>query len=471
MKQLKILIIEDEKLIRWSMGKHLTSSGYQVFLAESGEEGIKLFETNRPDIVFIDNKLPNMQGLDVIVKLKSLDDEIIIVFMTAYGSIETAVSAMKAGATEYVNKPFAFDEIDVILDNIKTKISIIKEIQVLRRQQKDVITFDHILGETPAFKQIIQLSKKIAKTETTTILLLGESGTGKDLFAYAIHNESGRNKKSFVTINCSSLPETLLESELFGHEKGAFTDARTLKKGLFEIAEGGTVFLDEIGEINQATQIKLLGVLENRVVRRLGGTVNIPVDIRIIAATNRDLKKAVDEKSFREDLYYRLKVFQLMLPPLRERVKDIPIIAEYFMKYYNHQFQKNITKIDDSVNQLLMHYSWPGNIRELRNVIERAVILETMTTLQGDSLPGEIVSSNENTGLSNNNSSDLPLLVNDVELPFEINIPSKGLSLYDLEKQLIKQALQITENNQTKTSKLLGISRDTLRYKMKKYQL
>jgi two-component system response regulator AtoC len=471
MKQLKVLIIEDEKLIRWSIGKHLTSQGYQVFQAESGEEGIKLFEVNSPDIVFVDNKLPNMQGLDVILKLKSIDNEVIMIFMTAYGSIETAVSAMKAGASEYINKPFAFEEIDVILENIKTKISIFKEIQLLRRQQKDVVTFDHILGETAALKQIIQLSKKIAKAETTTILLLGESGTGKDLFAYAIHNESARIKKPFVTINCSSLPDTLLESELFGHEKGAFTDARQLKKGLFEMAEGGTVFLDEIGEINPATQIKLLGVLENRVVRRLGGTVNIPVDIRIIAATNRDLKRAVDEKLFREDLYYRLKVFQLMLPPLRERVEDIPIIADYFMKYYNHQFQKKITKINDSAAQILMQYSWPGNIRELRNVMERAVFLETMTTLQADSLPAEIVSINEKSKLFGETPSEVLLSADRLELPFEINIPSDGLSLYDVEKQIIKQALQKTDNNQTRTSKLLGISRDTLRYKMKKYQL
>jgi len=471
MKQLKVLIIEDEKLIRWSIGKHLTSQGYMVFEAESGEEGIKLFEINSPDIVFVDNKLPYMQGLEVILKLKSLDDDTIIIFMTAYGSIETAVSAMKAGASEYINKPFAFEEIDVILDNIKAKISIIKEVQILRRQQKDVITFDHILGETAALKQIIQLSKKIAKAETTTILLLGESGTGKDLFAYAIHNESARIKKPFVTINCSSLPDTLLESELFGHEKGAFTDARQLKKGLFEMAEGGTVFLDEIGEINPATQIKLLGVLENRVIRRLGGTVNIPVDIRIIAATNRDLKKAVDEKLFREDLYYRLKVFQLMLPPLRERAEDIPIIADYFMKYYNHQFQKNITKIDNNANQILMQYSWPGNIRELRNVMERAVFLETMTTLQAESLPAEIVSLNEKSKLFSEIPSEFLLSVDKLELPFEINIPSDGLSLYDVEKQIIKQALQKTDNNQTRTSKLLGISRDTLRYKIKKYQL
>lgn len=468
---LKILIIEDEKLIRWSLEKHLTSKGYVVYSAETGEEGIKLFEANRPEIVFVDNKLPNMQGLEVILKLKSIDEGALIVFMTAYGSIETAVNAMKAGAAEYINKPFAFEEIEVIIENIKNKISIIKEIQLLRRQQKDIITFDHIIGETVHFKQIVQLSKKIAKTKSTTILLLGESGTGKDMFAQAIHNESSRNEKPFVTINCSSLPESLLESELFGHEKGAFTDAKHLKKGLFEIAEGGTVFLDEIGEINQATQIKLLGVLENRVVRRLGGTVNIPVDIRIIAATNRDLKKAVDEKVFREDLYYRLKVFQITLPSLHERKEDIPLLAEYFIKYYNHQFQKNISQITDTARRLLIQYNWPGNIRELRNVIERAVILETMNTLQAESLPGEIVFLSEGIRpfieVANKTTQSPEKLL----LSIEVDINSEGFSLYDTEKQIIKQALQKTNNNQTQTSKLLGISRDTLRYKVKKYRL
>lgn len=471
MKQLKILIIEDEKLIRWSLQKHLASGGYAVFLAESGEVGIRVFEQNRPEIVFVDNKLPGLQGLDVVLKLKAMDEDTVVVFMTAYGSIETAVKAMKAGATEYVNKPFSFEEIDVVLESIKTKINLEKEIQLLRRQKKDVITFDHIIGETALFRQIVQLSKKIAATNATTILLLGESGTGKDMFANAIHNDSARAARPFVTINCSSLPETLLESELFGYEKGAFTDAKQLKKGLFEMAEGGTVFLDEIGEINQTTQIKLLGVLENRVVRRLGGTVNIPVDIRIIAATNRDLKKAVDEKSFREDLYYRLKVFQIMLPSLRDRKDDIPLIAEYFIKHFNNQFQKSITGINESVRQLLMHYDWPGNIRELRNVMERAVILESMKVMQTDSLPGELVAQSQPQKQPREDQDEDIILPEPNQLPFRISIPPGGLSLYDIEKQIIKQALQVTDNNQSRTSRLLGITRDTLRYKVKKYQL
>ena len=471
MKQLKILIIEDEKLIRWSLQKHLTAGGYSVIAAESGEDGIRAFEQNGPEVVFLDNKLPGIQGLDVILKLKSLDEEVVIVFMTAYGSIDTAVKAMKAGASEYVNKPFTFEEVDVVMENIKARLSLQKEVQLLRRQKKDVLTFGNIIGESPLFRQIVQMSRKIALTNATTILLLGESGTGKDLFANAIHNESPRSGKPFVTINCSSLPDTLLESELFGYEKGAFTDARQMKKGLFEMAEGGTVFLDEIGEINPTTQIKLLGVLENRVVRRLGGTTNIPVDIRIIAATNRDLKRAVEEKSFREDLYYRLKVFQILLPSLRERKEDIPLIAEFFIRYFNQQFQKNITGINESVRQLLMHYDWPGNIRELRNVIERAVILETMTIMQADSLPGELVALSNAMNGYENPPEEAPLSINQANLPFEITIPPDGLSLYDIEKQIIRQALEKNDQNQTRTAKLLGITRDTLRYKLKKYQL
>jgi DNA-binding NtrC family response regulator len=471
MKQLKILIIEDEKLIRWSLEKHLSSAGYKVITAETGEEGIKLFESHHPEIVFTDNKLPQMQGLEVIHKIKSLDADTAIVFMTAFGSIDTAVSAMKAGASEYVNKPFTFEEVDVILHAIRQNLEITREVHVLRRQQKETVTFDHIVGESPVLKQIIQLAKKIARTQTTTILLLGESGTGKDLFARAIHAESAQNNKPFVTINCASLPETLLESELFGYEKGAFTDAKQQKKGLFEIADGGTVFLDEIGEINLSTQIKLLGVLENRVIRRVGGTANIPVEIRIIAATNKDLKKAVDEKLFREDLYYRLKVFQITLPPLREHREDVPLLANYFIKYYNNQFKKSISGIHKAAIGLLTNYNWPGNIRELRNVMERAVILENLTELQADSLPGEIVHLNGHSEASKVDAAEGHSPGGKPVSLFDIEIPEGGLSLSGLEKQVIKQALEMAENNQTKASKLLKISRDTLRYKIKKYRL
>lgn len=461
MKPLKILVIDDEQLIRWSFDKQLSSRGYKVFSAADGEEGLKLFELNEPEIVFIDNRLPNIQGLEVIPRIKSMREDTHIIFMTAYGSIETAVKAMKLGASDYINKPFSFQEIFTALDSVKTKISLTNEVQLLRRQQKDKITFDNIIGESDTMKSIIRLAKKIAKTSSTNILLLGESGTGKDVFAKAIHHESERAEKPFVTINCSSMPETLLESELFGHEQGAFTDAKKQKKGLFEFAEGGTVFLDEIGELNPATQVKLLGVLENRTIRRLGGTKDIPVDIRIVAATNKDIQKAIEEKLFREDLYYRLKVFQITLPPLRDHREDIPFLTEYFISQFNRQFRKCIKKADPEAKNLLMDYRWPGNIRELRNVIERAVILESDVILHTDSLPQEIASANGN---GFNPAFRQTLAAGQV--PETINI-----SLYEIEKQAIIQALDSEGNNQTRAAKLLGITRDTLRYKVKKFGL
>jgi two-component system, NtrC family, response regulator AtoC len=462
---MKILVIDDEQLIRWSLEKHYSSLGYKVYTAETGEDGIKQFSLHSPDVVFVDNKLPHMQGLEVISKLKSINDEAMIVFMTAYGSIETAVKAIKLGASEYVNKPFSFHEIDIVIEDIRQKLKINRELQLLRRQQKDSVTFDQIIAESSRIKEIIQLSKKIAATDTTTILLLGESGTGKDLFARAIHNASSRKDKPFVTINCSSLPDTLLESELFGHEQGAFTDAKKLKKGFFEIAEGGTVFLDEIGEVNHATQVKLLSVLENKIVRRLGGTADIPVEIRIIAATNKDLKKSVEEKEFREDLYYRLKVFQITLPPLREHKEDISPLAKLFLCQFNTQFRKSITTIESSAIQVLNNYKWPGNVRELRNVIERAVILETNSVLHIENLPGEIIN------LSNEIIPDIREIDKKPGIVNNDKQVDNSASLYDMEKQAIINALEKTRYNQVRASRLLGITRDTLRYKMKKYSL
>jgi DNA-binding NtrC family response regulator len=385
MRNLKVLVIDDENLICWSLKQRLDNKGYQVLIAETGEKGLQLFEQHYPDIVFIDHKLPGIQGLEVLQKINALNEESVLVFMTAYGTIEMAVKAIKLGAFEYINKPFSFDEIEVVLDQIKNKIKLDNEINLLRE-----LTFDHIIGQSPSVKQIIQLSKKIARSEASTILLLGDSGTGKDLLAKVVHNESSRNGKPFVTINCASLPETLLESELFGYEKGAFTDAKQQKKGLFEIADGGTVFLDEIGEINIALQVKLLGIIENKTARRLGGTADHQVDVRIIAATNKDLKKSIQEKSFREDLYYRLKVFQMTLPSLRERKEDIPLLIHHFIKLFAVHFRKSVQGITSEAEKLLVKYDWPGNIRELRNVIERAIILETGETIQVESLPGEI---------------------------------------------------------------------------------
>ncbi len=456
MKPLKILIIDDERLIRWSFEKKLTSKGHKVFTAESGEEGLKLFENHYPDLIFVDNHLPGIQGLEVISTIKEINEDANIIFMTAYESVDVAVAAMKKGAFEYIRKPFSFDEIFVIVDNISEKINIKNELLLLRRQQKEEITFDSIVHQSTVMKQIVQVSKKIARTDATTILLLGESGTGKDVFARAIHNDSNRKTKPFVTINCSSLPDTLLESELFGHEKGAFTDAKKLKKGLYEIAEGGTVFLDEIGEISLTTQVKLLTVLENRMIRRIGGTKDIPVDVRVIAATNKNLKESIQQKLFREDLYYRLQVFQIEIPSLRKRKEDIAPLLEFFISMFNEMFRKKIQHIDPVAKKLLENYDWPGNVRELRNVVERAIILQSGTTLQVGALPCEINNLTPHNSVHNN---------------CLIDFPEEGISLENVEKQIILRALEMANYNQTQASKLLGVSRDTLRYKKKKHNL
>lgn len=453
---LKILAIDDEKLIRWSFEKNLSSRGHQVFTAETGEEGLKLFYNYFPDLVFVDNHLPDMMGLDIVAKIQAISEDSVVVFMTAYETVDVAVEAMKKGAFDYIRKPFSFEEIYVIVDKIVEKTTLKKELPLLHRLQKEEITFDHIIHQSAIMKQLIQVSKKIAKTDATTILLLGDSGTGKDVFARAIHNESSRKANPFVTINCSSLPDTLLESELFGHEKGAFTDAKNLKKGLFEIADGGTVFLDEIGELSQATQVKLLGILENRIIVRLGSTKEIPVDVRIIAATNKNLKASIQNESFRGDLYYRLQVFQIEIPRLCQRKEDIPLLVEYFLALFNNMFQKKINSIDPDARKLLEHCYWPGNVRELRNVIERAVILQTGNTLQANSLPGELHRKVHQNGTHSG---------------YLVEFPEEGISLEQLEKQVIIQALEKANFNQSKASKLLDISRDTLRYKKKKHNL
>lgn len=455
-KSLKILVIDDEKLIRWSFEKNLAPKGYNIFTAETGEEGLKLFFNYFPDLVFVDNHLPDMMGLEIVSKVKAISEDTFIVFMTAYETVDVAVEAMKKGAYEYIRKPFSFEEIHTIVEDFAEKINLKKELPLIHRHQKEEITFDHIIHQSAVMKQLIQVSKKIAKTDATTILLLGDSGTGKDVFARAIHNESSRKENPFVTINCSSLPETLLEGELFGHEKGAFTDAKSMKKGLFEIASGGSVFLDEIGELNQATQVKLLGVLENRIIVRLGSTTEIPVDVRIIAATNKNLKESIQNGSFRGDLYYRLQVFQIEIPRLCKRREDIPLLVDYFITLYNDVFKKNITSIHPDARKMLEHCYWPGNVRELRNVIERAVILQSGDTLQPGNLPDEL-----NRHMQQNHASP----------GYLVEFPPDGISLEELEKQVIIQALEMADFNQTKASRLLGISRDTLRYKKKKHNL
>lgn len=455
MKKLKILVIDDEELIRWAFEKKLKKNGFDVKTVSNGEKGLTLAGKYYPDIIFVDNKLPGISGLNVLKKIKDMLPSTSIVFMTAYGTIETAVKAIKYGAIEFIQKPFKFEEIEVIVNKIEERIQTENEIHLLRREQEN-LTFNHIIGNSMVIHQVINDAAKIAKSRADTILILGESGTGKDLLAKAIHNESERKNKPFVTINCSSFPETLLESELFGHEKGAFTDAKAQKKGLFEIADGGTVFLDEIGEISSQVQVKLLNIIENKIVRRLGSTQSNSIDVRIIAATNKNLEGSIEEKLFRDDLYYRLKIFQINLPTLRDHKEDIPLLIEYYIQFFNKKFNRKIKGINKKAESLLLNYNWPGNVRELRNVLERAIILENDDFIQTESLPGEI-----------RNGKAKAVDIKKVDDWFFIS--DEGFKIEDIEKSIITKTLQFTKNNQSKAARMMGLNRDKLRYKLKKY--
>ncbi|MBM3328989.1 MAG: sigma-54-dependent Fis family transcriptional regulator, partial [Calditrichaeota bacterium] len=340
MNGVKVLIIDDEKLIRWSLAKNLKTLGYTVETADSGEDGLTRLDSFAPEAVILDNKLPGVQGIDLLVELRARDPRLVVLFMTAFGTIETAVEAMKRGAYDYINKPFVFEEVKQQLEKglqMQRLSSEVSRLQVVEQRQFDT---GNIIAESPQMREILLLVDKVARSEAPTVLLTGESGTGKDLIARVIHQRSPRRSRPFVTINCASLPETLLESELFGHEKGAFTDAKQMKKGQFELASGGVIYLDEIGEIPLGLQVKLLQVIENRVFRRVGGVKDIRVDALIVAATNINLSAAVDAGMFRRDLFYRLELIPIHIPPLRERREDIVPIAEFFIRRFNEDFHK-----------------------------------------------------------------------------------------------------------------------------------
>jgi len=456
MPESKILVVDDEKLIRWSLEQNLTKEGYEVITAEGGKECLKLVKEELPDLILLDIHLPGMDGMDVLKIIKEINKDALVIMITAYGAVETAVRAMKLGAYDFVEKPFNMEKIKVIIKKALETVELKKEVTQLKSQQRISYGFDNILGESEPIKKVIDLAKKIAKSDATTVLLQGESGTGKDLIAKVIHYQSARADRPFMEINCTALPETLIESELFGYEKGAFTDAKTLKKGLFELADGGTVYLDEIGDMKPSTQVKLLRVIENKTFKRIGGTKDIRIDVRVVAATNRDIEEAVKNGYFREDLYYRLKVIPIYLPPLRERREDIPILANHFIKEFNREFRKKVQGIAPVAQKLLTQYSWPGNVRELRNVIERAILLESEDVILAEHLPVEIMVRPKK------------------ERPrggFNIDIPREGIAIEEVEKSLIKQALDITNGNQSKAAKLLSLSRDALRYRMQKFGL
>lgn len=453
----KILIIDDEELIRITLERHLIKSGYEVTTADSAEKGFKMISDDPPDVLLLDNRLPDMNGIELLEKLKLQERQIIVIMITAYGMVEAAVKAMKLGAYDYISKPFNLEEISLVIKKSIETRSLRDQVKQLREEYG--MTSQPIQGKSDVIQKINNLISKIAKSDATTVLIQGESGTGKELVAKAIHARSVRADKPFMAINCAALTLNLLESELMGYEKGAFTDAKTSKKGLFELANGGTVFLDEIGDMDMSMQAKLLRLLENKVFRRIGGIKDITVDVRVISATNQDLVKAIERGRFRKDLYYRLQVVPITLPPLRERNEDILILARHFIEHYNRECHKNIRGISPEAQQLLISYSWPGNVRELKNAIERAILLDSDTEILPDHLPQEVV-----------DSSNVFTSEEQVSLDSFI-IPESGLSLDDVERAFIKKALEIASGNQTKAAQLLKLPRDAFRRRMKRFGL
>jgi two-component system response regulator PilR (NtrC family) len=453
----KILVVDDEKSMREFLEIMLRKEDYRVSLASNGEEVLRLIERDIFDLVLLDIRMPKMDGIAVLKKIKALSPETVVIMITAYASADTAIKAMKEGAYDYITKPFKIEEIKLIIKNALEKRNLQKENTLLKQVIRDRYHFDNIIGQSPKMLALYDLLDKVGPTKTN-ILITGESGTGKELVAKAIHYSSPRKDRPFVTLNCGAIPESLIESELFGHMKGAFTDAIATKKGLFEVADEGTLFLDEISELPLLMQVKLLRVLQDREFKRVGGTEDIRVDVRIIAATNKDLEEAVREKRFREDLFYRLNVIQIKLPSMRERREDVPLLAMHFLQKFSEELNKTISNISSDALQLLLDYDYPGNVRELQNIIERAVALETSPELTAQNLRSYL-------------DDHLQLKKGGLEL----DIPNEGINLEklveEIERTLLLKALNRTHGIKKKAAELLGINFRSMRYRLDKYGL
>ena len=450
----KILIVDDEVFIRENLERIISEDGYRPISTESPDEAIGIVAEEDISLVLLDLNLGSSSGLDVLRKMQEVDPEILVIIITGYGTVESAVEALKIGAYDYIKKPFKADAIHLIVKLALETQNLRRKVRRLSRDGDGI----NMVGNSPALMQIFKQIREVAKHETANVLINGDSGTGKELVAQAIHNLSPRNDKPFVEINCGSLPFNLLETELFGHERGAYTDAKNRKIGLFEEADGGSIFLDEIGEMDISLQVKLLRVLEDRKLRRLGGNRNIDINVRIIAATNADLKGALERKEFREDLYYRLNVFPIHIPPLRERREDIPILLEYFLQRFSKEFNKSMRGFSREAIDLVTRYHWPGNVRELLNVVERICIMHNVEQITPAQLPREIWGESPQS-----------------EMPFKYEIPPEGIVLDDvvgqIEKELVEKAFRITGGNVAKTARILNVPRGTLRYKLEKYGL
>lgn len=444
-KKHRILIVDDEEIVRQSLLAWFKEDGYEVDTAENADAALRLFEKGKFSLILLDIKMPGMSGMDLLVKLKEYDPDAIIILITAYASVSSAVKALKSGAYDYITKPIDPDELSHIVEKALYQKNLENENVKLKESIDEISKPDNLIGESHQMKEIYSLINTVAQTDTT-VLILGESGTGKELVAKAIHLNSKRKYFPLVTVNCGALPESLLESELFGHEKGAFTGAHYRRKGKFEMANGGTIFLDEIGTISNKVQVELLRVIETKQFTRVGGSETISSDFRVIAATNENLEELVKEGKFREDLYYRLNVFTIHIPPLRERIEDIPLLANYFLKKFTTSMNKKISGISDEAMRFMLKYKWPGNVRELENAIERAVVVCRNDKIQLEDLPFKI----------SNNS-----LYSEVE----------DKSLSEVEKRHISLVLKENNWNILKSAKDLKIDRVTLYNKIKKYGL
>jgi len=444
-----ILVVDDEALIRWSLTERLKFEGYEVREAETGQAALDTLPEG-VDLVLLDYRLPDTDGVSVLRKIKEFDQDILVILLTAFATVDTAVEAMKLGAYHFANKPFNLDEIAATVERALETTRLRREVRQFRSNAARPYSLERIVGSSPQMTALRQLVARVAVTPASTVLLTGESGTGKDLVAKVLHYASNRAARPFMNITCSALPEQLLESELFGHERGAFTDARLQKKGLLEMADGGTVFLDEIGEMTAGLQAKLLRFLEEKSFKRVGGFADIRVDVRVVAATNRDLEQEVAKHQFRTDLFFRLNVLPITMPALRSHADDIPLLVEYFIDTFNTEFRKRILGATPAVHAVLQGYGWPGNVRELRNVIERAMLLS-----DGDRL----------------DARDFPAMTKAVSEGNEFELPATGVDLEQLERSLLVQALRRSGNNQTKAGLLLGLNRDQIRYRIEKFGL
>jgi DNA-binding NtrC family response regulator len=471
----QVLIVEDERLIRLTLRDRLEKEGYLVSEVASGEAALAHVAERGADLILLDYKLPDISGLEVLRRLAADHADIPVILMTAYSTVESAVEAMRLGAFNYLNKPFNMDEMMLSVAKALETTRLRREVKRFVAENRERWGIARIIGRSPALLGVFDLVKKISRSGSSTILIQGESGTGKDLIAKAIHFESERAPRPFMNVTCSALPENLLESELFGHERGAFTDAKQEKKGLFELARGGTVFLDEIGELPLGLQAKLLRFLEDRTFKRVGGVRDMTVDVRVIAATNKDLERAVEEGAFRRDLFYRLNVIPIHIPPLRERAEDIPLLAAFFVDQMNREFKKQVRGLTAPALAAMQRYPWPGNVRELKNALERAMILGSGEWIDEADLPPEV------RGEKARPSAERPVAAMaapvaaaaaagaDPKRP--LVLPQDGLDFEQLERDLVQQALEKAGGNQTQAARLLGMTRDQIRYRIEKFGL